>query len=115
MINLTSAREMTTAFILLSPTKTKKQGKVHKTFPKAGPVFLANQKTYGGTERERNGVWFNEDTAEITTWYRPDITGECRVKRESDGAIFEIVSVPENIEGRNKIMKFKIKRIAGVV
>ena len=107
-----TANTMTTAFRLLIPTSKIVEGKTKKEFPSTGPVILANMKTYGGTEREKNGVWYNEDTAELTTWWRPDITGDCRLKRDSDGAVFEIISVPENVEGRNKYLLLKIRRLA---
>ena len=57
-------------------------------------------KTYGGTERDVNGVYSIEDTANIETWYRPDIKGNCRVARE-DGATYDIIGEPENISMRN--------------
>ena len=53
------------------------------------------------------------DTAQITCWYRPDIKANCRLKRMSDGAIFEILGDPENLEMRNQILYFKIRRVKG--
>ena len=75
--------------------------------------FFANFKTYGGTEREVNGKYVIEDTAHITTFYRPDITSDCRLIREIDGAKFEILNEPENIEMRNVALKFKVRRLKG--
>lgn len=78
----------------------------------AGEVW-ANFKTYGGTERTDNGVLSVEDTATIVCWFRPDITGACRVIRLTDGAAFEILGEPENIEMRNQFLKFKVRRVKG--
>lgn len=75
--------------------------------------FFANYKTYGGTEREVNGKYVIEDTAQITTFYRPDITSDCKLVREIDNAEFEILNEPENIEMRNVALKFKVRRLKG--
>lgn len=75
--------------------------------------IVCNFKTYGGTEKEVNGVIAVEDTATITTWYRPDITSDCILRRLTDGADFEILGEPENIEQRNMILRFKVRRIKG--
>lgn len=75
--------------------------------------FFANYKTYGGTERETNGKYVIEDTAQITTFYRPDITSGCKLIREIDNAQFEILNEPENIEMRNVALKFKVRRLKG--
>ena len=52
------------------------------------------------------------DTALITTWYNPDIAVNCRLKR-ADGAIYEIVTPPENIDDANMYMQFKVERVKG--
>lgn len=79
------------------------------------PMFMCSFKTYGGTEKLVNGVQLIEDTANIVTWYRPDITSGCKVERLTDGANFEIINEPENIEQRNQFLSFKIRRLKGGV
>ena len=59
-----------------------------------------------------NGVYSVIDTASVTTWYRPDITANCRILRE-DGAIYEIINEPENIEMQNTFLQFKVRRVKG--
>lgn len=107
-------------FVLLTPTTTTVSGVPKKTFPSIAAavqnpnnIFNGNFKTYGGTERDVNGIYSIEDTANVETWYRPDITSECRVARAMDGAIFDIINEPEDINLRHQFMKFKIKRIKG--
>lgn len=107
-------------FVLLAPTKTTVSGVSKKTFPSmedavqdSNNIFYGNFKTYGGTERDVNGVYSIEDTANVETWYRPDIKSDCRVARANDGAIFEIINEPEDISLRHQFMKFKIKRVKG--
>lgn len=74
--------------------------------------FFANFKSYGGTEKDVNGVLMIEDTATIVTHYRPDIQSGCLIVRD-DGARYEILNDPENIELRNIALKFKVRRIKG--
>lgn len=109
------AAEMTTPLILQTPTAGSYNGVQTKTFTDSSSVIYANYKTYGGTDRKTDGVWEVEDTAQIVCWYRPDITSGCRIKRATDGAVFEIIGEPEDIEQRRQFLKFKIKRIKGGV
>ena len=79
-------------------------------------IFFGSFKTYGGTENKEktiNGLYAIEDTANIETWYRPDITSNCRIARESDNAIYEVMNEPEDINQRHQFLKFKIKRVKG--
>ena len=103
------------AMRLLIPTYTKVNGVPVTTFSEDGPLFFANFKTYGGTERDVNGVYTIEDTANITTWYRPDIKSDCRVVRLEDGAVFEIINEPEDTNFRHMALIFKVRRVKGKV
>lgn len=108
--------------ILLVPTSTTVSGVTKKSFPTVEEaltdtdnIFYGSFKTYGGTERDVNGVYSIEDTANIETWYRPDIKSNCRVARADDGAVFEIINEPEDINQRHQYLKFKVKRVKGNV
>lgn len=107
------AAEMTTPMTLQTPTVTKYNGVRASTFTDAEGVVFGNFKTYGGTEHQVNGLTVIEDTATVTTWFRPDIGSECRIKRLTDNAVFEIIGEPENIEMRNMILRFKVRRVKG--
>ena len=117
-------------FVLLIPKSIKKVNGVNKkeypTIEEALAVkdknnnsvnlFFGSFKTYGGTENKEkiiNGIYAIEDTANIETWYRPEITSDCRIARANDGAIFDIINEPENINMRNQFLKFKVKRVKG--
>lgn len=102
-----------TPMMLYVPTYETISGVRKKVYPETGTLFYASFKTYGGTERDVNGIYSVEDTANIETWYRPDITSECRIERAQDGAMYEILGEPENINMRNQFLKFKIRRIKG--
>lgn len=105
----------TAALVLLIPTYTTVQGVRKKTFPAVanGIRINASFKTYGGTERDVNGVYSIEDTAEVVTWFRPDITSACRVAIAGTNAIYDVIGEPENIELRNQFLKFKVSRVKG--
>lgn len=106
--------------ILLSPTTTTVSGVARKTYPTIeealnikDSLFFGSFKTYGGTERDVNGVYSIEDTADVETWYRPDIKSDCRVAVANTGKIYDIISEPENINMRNQFLKFKCRIVKG--
>ena len=104
---------MTTAMRLQTPTSDKTLGVSKKTWADVSGVLRVNMKSYGGTETTINGVLSVEDTAQIVCWYRPDIRSDCRLVRLTDGAVYEVIGEPENIEMRNQFLKFKVRRVAG--
>lgn len=103
----------TTAIELLIPTYTTQKGVPIKTFPDNGIRLNCSFKTYGGTETTVNDVYSLINTANIETWYRPDIKADCRIKVLSTGAIYEIINAPENIDMRNQFCKFKVRAVEG--
>lgn len=114
-MNYKPQNTFSTPLVLLTPTYTTVNGVRKKTFPAVedGAPFFASFKTYGGTERDVNGVYSVEDTANIETWFRPDITSGCRVAIAGTSAVYDIVGEPENLDMRNKFLKFKITRVKG--
>ena len=105
------AAQMTTATRLQTPTSDPTLGVSKNTYADVSGVLLVNWKSYGGTETTINGVLSVEDTAQIVCWYRPDIQSDCRLVRLADGATYEIIGEPENIEMRNQFLKFKVRRV----
>lgn len=104
-----------TPCVLLIPSYETIAGVRKKTFPaiKDGIVFFSSFKTYGGTERVQDGLYSIIDTAEVVTWYNPQIKSDCLVVLADTEEKFEIMNEPENINRRNQFMKFKVKRIKG--
>lgn len=94
------------------PASTTYNGVVCPQYSTTGEQIFINFKSYGGTESTVNGVISVIDTALVTTWYRADIKANCRIKLES-GAVYEIISEPENIEMQNKYLTFKVERVKG--
>ena len=107
--------EMTTALILQKPSGISSYNGVRTNtgYTDDSHVIYANFKTYGGTETQVNGVLEIIETAEVVCWYRPDIASNCRIKRADNGAVYEILNEPENIELRNQFLKFKVRRVKG--
>ena len=106
--------------VLLVPNIKNINGVNKKSYPSIkeaikdeNNLFFGSFKTYGGTEKNINGVYSIEDTANIETWYRPDIQSNCRIARANDNAIFDIINEPEDINQRHQFLKFKVKRLKG--
>lgn len=105
--------ENTIPLILLAPTYRTVHGVATKTYPSEGNMIYGSFKTYGGTERNIDGLYSIEDTAVVETWYRPDIRSDCRIRVESTGAVYDIINEPEDIDMRHQFLKFKVKRVKG--
>lgn len=110
-----------TQLIVLKPTFIKAGGVRSKVLPSLDEGFkiYASFKSYGGTEKTVDGIYSIEDTANIETWYRPDITSDCLIvlpnanAEPETWAVYEILNEPENISQRNQFLKFKVKRVKG--
>lgn len=109
------ALPFSTPMILLTPTYQKSGGVNKIIIPdlESGSTIFGTFKSYGGTERNVDGVYSIEDTADVETWYRPDITSNCVIALADTGAMYQIINEPENINRRNQFLKFKVKRIKG--
>ena len=111
-----AAVQMTTACMLIVPTGTEQINGVEVKLwpdPETGPIFFANLKSYGGTERQQNDLLVIEDTMVLTTWYRPEIAAACRVRIMQTGALYEIINEPENWDMRNQYLVCKLRRVIG--
>lgn len=106
--------ELRTAVQLLVPTYEKYNGVSKKTFPETGKTIFVNFKSRGGTDVESNGVLSVLDTAEVVTWFDPDIRSDCAIKLES-GAIYQITGEPEDVELQHQFMMLKVERYKGKV
>ena len=105
--------ENATPLILLAPTYRTVHGVATKTYPSEGNMIFGSFRTYGGTERNIDGLFSIEDTAVIETWYRPDIKSDCRIQIAGSDAVYDIINEPEDIDMRHQFLKFKVKRVKG--
>lgn len=103
----------TTPIKLLIPTYQTVKGVRKKVISEDGPLMWCSFKTYGGTEKNINDVYSIEDTANVETFYRPDIKSDCLIMLAETGATYEIINEPEDIDMRHKYCKFKVRRIKG--
>lgn len=108
----TKANQMTTSMQLLIPKVETVLGVAKKTYTE-DMTFSANFSTYGGTESVSNDILSVIDTATIVCWYNPRIKSDCRVKKMDSGAVYDVIGEPENLEGRNMLMQFKVQRVKG--
>ena len=96
---------------LFNPTYETVKGVTKKVYPDTGEVIFCSFKTYGGTETTINDVITLVDTANVETWFRPDITSSSLIKLGNK--TYELMGEPENIEQRNQFLKFKVRGVRG--
>ena len=100
------------ALTLFVPSFSSSYGVATKSYSDAGRIN-GSFRSFGGTERDVNGVLSVEDTAVVETWYRPDIKSDCRIGVNGTDRIYEIMGEPEDIDLRHQFMKFKVRRVKG--
>lgn len=100
----------TTVLELYKPTYSKVKGVTVKGYEYIDNINCSF-KTYGGTETTSNDTLIIEDTANVETWYRPDIISGSQLKLGTK--IYEVISEPENIDQRNQFLKFKVRSVKG--
>lgn len=76
-------------------------------------VVFVSFRTFGGTERESNGLYVIENTATVETWFRSDITSDCQMYLIPTEKIYEVIGEPENIEMRNQFLKIRVRLVGG--
>lgn len=96
---------------LYKPTESKVKGVTVKAYPETGAQFFGRFRTFGGTERVVNDILVLDDTGTIETWYRSDLTADCRIA--IGGKLYEIIGTPENIEMRNQFMLIRVRAYRG--
>ena len=101
----------TTPVQLFNPTYKTVKGVTVKEYPEKGELIFCSFKTYGGTESSVNDQLSVVDTANIETWYRPDITSASMIKLGAKE--YEVMGEPEDIEQRHQFLKFKVRGVQG--
>ena len=96
---------------LLNPTCETVKGVAVKRYPETGEIIFGSFKTYGGTENSTNDQYSVIDTANIETWYRPDITSESRIRLHNKS--YDVIGEPEDILQRHQYLKFKVRAVTG--
>lgn len=101
----------TTPVELFNPTYSVVKGRTVKEYPESGELIMCSFKTYGGTESTVNGLLTVVDTANVETWYRPDITSASQIRLGAK--VYEVMGEPEDIEQRHQFLKFKVRGVKG--
>ncbi len=101
----------TVAVEVFNPTYETVKGVTRKVYPEHGVIIHCSFKTYGGTETTVNNQLTVVDTANVETWYRPDITSASQIRLGTK--VYEVMGEPENIEQRNQFLKFKVRGVKG--
>ena len=96
----------------LPRTITKVNGVNQESFVE-GKGFFCSAKSYGGTEKQVNGVTVIEDTWLIDTWFNPAFKKGDKIRFLDDNCEYEILASPENINRRGQYMRFKAVAIGG--
>ena len=91
----------------------EKMGVQKPVYSETGILFFGSFATYGGTERQINGIMAVEDTATVETYYRPEFTASARIALAKTGKLYEITGEPENIEQRSLYTKMKLTAVRG--
>ena len=99
-----------TVIELYNPTIKSVKGVLVKTYERVDAINCSF-KTYGGTENIVNDVYSVIDTANIETWYRPDITSASQIRLGAK--TYEVIGEPEDIEQRHQFLKFKVRGVKG--
>lgn len=108
------AQQMTTPITIQTAQTIDTFGKRSKTYQSLDYNSFCNWSSYGGTEKDVNGVVSFEETAVLTMFYDPNARNDGRIINLLDNSIYEILSV-ENIEMRNQFMIVRVRKIAGSV
>lgn len=97
---------------VLTASTSKVNGVIVKGYSD-GPAFVGSFRTFGGTEREQDGLTVVEDTAKVETWFMPDLRAGDRIRTLEDSREWEVLGDPEDIEMRHYLMAFKVRRAQG--
>ena len=100
-----------TAIEVFNPTYETVKGVTKKVYPERGVIVHCSFKTYGGTETTVNGQLTVIDTANVETWYRPDITSASQIR--VGAKMYEVMGEPEDIDQRHQFLKFKVRGVKG--
>ena len=118
MFTPNGANAMTAAVKLLNRSLTKVVGVERVTYNYADvePIFLCNFTTYLGGEVVEKGLTASNSDAKVICSYRPDIKQGDRLELLDNNtleavSVWDITSIPDNIEQRDRYLQFKIKLV----
>lgn len=98
---------------LLLKMQTEKINGVNQPTYTEAHQFFCSAKSYGGTEKQVNGVTVIEDTWTVDAYYDPAFDAGDKIRFLDDNTEFKILARPENINRKGLYMRFKVTRVGG--
>lgn len=103
-------REFITPAVHKKATSETVNGRTRKTYTVAGTV-RGKFKQKGTAETTANGLTVINEKTTFITWFKADF--EAKDILTINGADFEIIGTPENVEMRNRYSVITLERIDG--
>ena len=112
------AAPFSTPMKILVPTIQNVKGVRQKVWPDPSTLsddylIFGTFRSFGGTDLIQNDVMTVEATGYVETWFRPDITSDCRLYMIPSGESYDILGDPENIFMRDQYLKIRVRKIGG--
>ena len=108
----TPSAPFTTPAVVLRSAYSKVNGVTVRTRTEGQRVNVC-ARSFGGTEKDEDGVISNVSTMVFQTWYTPEIRAGDAIRLLEDGTEWEVVGDPEDISMRHQWLQFKGRRIQG--
>lgn len=103
-------REFVTPAIYKQATSETEEGRTQSVYKEVG-IVRGKFKQKGTAETQANGLTIVNDKTTFITWYKADFKAADILT--INGADFEIVGTPENVEMRNRYSVITLERISG--
>ena len=103
---------------VLIPTYTTVKGVRQPVYPAPGTLdnsylFYGSVRSFVGSISSENELSVSKNTANIDTWFRPDIRSNCKIYMCDSGDTYEIVGDPEDIEMRHQYLRIRVQKTGG--
>lgn len=102
-----------TPFKIGTPTTTIVKGVPTKTYTESATVYFGLIRSFLGTESTKDGLYSVIDTANLETWFTPDLKANCRIHLLESGELYEVVGTPEDIQRRHQYLKVRLQAVKG--
>jgi SPP1 family predicted phage head-tail adaptor len=92
-------------------TQTDVNGAAKISYTNDTQTELCAFRGKGGTQNTQSGSLVVEDTAEVTMWYRADLTDKDRLLLDDDAAkTYDMLNI-EDVENRHIMLILKVRRV----
>lgn len=109
------ASRMFTPVKVLTCETVNNKGQVKKSYKESEETFFIAFSNFQGTEVQKDGVLTILETAVVCSPYDSKLKATDAIKLVDTGAIYEIISPPENWNMQNLFSIYKVQRLKGGV